>query len=278
VIGLVFLLFGLLFKIAAVPFHVWAPDVYEGSPTSVATFFAVVPKMVLLTVLLRVLLVPFYDLLDVWSFVIILSSLLSMVFSSIVALYQKRLKRFLAYSSIGHVGYLLIGVSCVSLEGIQAVFFYIIIYSIMSINLWTILLSLEQKKIGLNLFISQLGGLSQTNLFLSLTIAVSMFSALGLPPIAGFFAKMQIFLAAMASSLYLLGIIGVLSSVIGAFYYLRFVKILFFDPPTNVSRYVRIDYPKAIIISLTFFIITFIFIHPTPLLILTHSLSLELIF
>ena len=277
VLGLAFLLFGLLFKLAAAPFHVWSPDVYEGSPTTVSTFFAVVPKVVLLAVLVKVLFIPFYDFLDFWYPLIVFSSVFSMFLSSFVAIYQRKLKRFIAYSSIGHVGYMIIGVSCVSLEGLQAVFIYVFIYTFMSLNLWTVILSLERKKKGLDLYISQLNGLSQTNLVLSLTFSISMFSAMGLPPLAGFLAKMYIFLAAFSSSLFILGFIGVFCSVVSAYYYLRFVKVLFFDQVKSVSNYNRICYQKSLVLGISFFIVLLFFLYPTFLLVISHNLSISIL-
>jgi NADH-quinone oxidoreductase subunit N len=278
VIGMIFLTCGLLFKLGAAPFHMWLPDVYEGAPSSVTTLFAVTPKLALIGVFIRLLYVPFYDLFEWWQQMIILTSATSMIIAAFAALYQKRIKRFIAYSSIGHVGYILIGVSCGTLEGIQSVLLYTIIYFVMSLNMWTIVISIEKRSSGkLCKYISDLGSLRFTNPLLAATIGLTVFSFAGIPPLAGFCAKLYVFLAAMSSSLYIIAVIGIITSVVGTFYYLRWLKVLYFEKQKYNFAMVQMDRGKALVIATTTFFITFGFSHPAGLILLTHEMALALV-
>jgi NADH-quinone oxidoreductase subunit N len=278
VIGMIFLTCGLLFKLGAAPFHMWLPDVYEGAPSSVTTLFAVTPKLALIGVFIRLLYVPFYDLFEWWQQMIIITSATSMIIAAFAALYQKRIKRFIAYSSIGHVGYILIGVSCGTLEGIQSVLLYTIIYFVMSLNMWTIVISIEKRSSGkLCKYISDLGSLRFTNPLLAATIGLTVFSFAGIPPLAGFCAKLYVFLAAMSSSLYILAVIGIITSVVGTFYYLRWLKVLYFEKQKYNFAMVQMDRGKALVIATTTFFITFGFSHPAGLILLTHEMALALV-
>jgi NADH-quinone oxidoreductase subunit N len=226
--GIVFILVGLAFKISAVPFHMWAPDVYEGSPTSVTLFFTMVPKIAALTVFIRFLYVPFLNLIDQWQMIIIFLSIASMLFGAIAAIGQTNIKRLVAYSSIGHIGYTLAGLATGSNEGIQSSIVYISIYVIMNLALFSCLLMLKRN----NQYyedIDDLSGLSKNHPLLSLSLLVILFSLAGIPPLAGFFAKFYIFKAVIEQSMYFLAIVGLLSTVIAAFYYLRIIKIIYFD-------------------------------------------------
>ncbi|MDA7734372.1 NADH-quinone oxidoreductase subunit NuoN, partial [Candidatus Pelagibacter sp.] len=218
--GIVFILVGLAFKISAVPFHMWAPDVYEGSPTSVTLFFTMVPKIAALTVFIRFLYVPFLNLIDQWQMIIIFLSIASMLFGAIAAIGQTNIKRLIAYSSIGHIGYTLAGLATGSNEGIQSSIVYITIYVIMNLAFFSCLLMLKRN----NQYyedIDDLSGLSKNHPLLSLSMLVILFSLAGIPPLAGFFAKFYIFTAVLEKSMYFLAIVGLLSTVIAAFYYLR---------------------------------------------------------
>jgi NADH-quinone oxidoreductase subunit N len=226
--GIVFILVGLAFKISAVPFHMWAPDVYEGSPTSVTLFFTMVPKIAALTVFIRFLYVPFLNLIDQWQMIIIFLSIASMLFGAIAAIGQTNIKRLIAYSSIGHIGYTLAGLATGSIEGIQSSIVYISIYVVMNLALFSCLLMLKRNN---NYYedIEDLSGLSKNHPLLSLSLLVILFSLAGIPPLAGFFAKFYIFAAVLEQSMYFLAIVGLLSTVIAAFYYLRIIKIIYFD-------------------------------------------------
>ena len=230
--GIVFILVGLAFKISAVPFHMWAPDVYEGSPTSVTLFFTIVPKIAALTVFIRFLYVPFLNLIDQWQIIIIFLSIASMLFGAIAAIGQKNIKRLIAYSSISHIGYTLAGLTTGSNDGIQSSIIYITIYVIMNLALFSCLLMLKRNnKYYEN--IEDLSGLSRNHPLLSLSFLIILFSLAGIPPLAGFFAKFYVFMAVLEQSMYFLAIVGLLSTVIAAFYYLRIIKIIYFDKETD---------------------------------------------
>ena len=226
--GIVFILVGLAFKISAVPFHMWAPDVYEGSPTSVTLFFTMVPKIAALTVFIRFLYVPFLNLIDQWQMILIFLSIASMLFGAIAAIGQSNLKRLVAYSSIGHVGYALAGLASGSNDGIQNSVIYITIYIIMNLGLFSCLLMLKRNDEYYE-DIEDLSGLSKNHPLLSLSLLLILFSLAGIPPLAGFFAKFYIFKSVIEQSMYFLAIVGLLSTVIAAFYYLRIIKIIYFD-------------------------------------------------
>ncbi len=256
IFGLIFILVGLAFKISAVPFHMWTPDVYEGAPTSITAFFAIVPKVSAVALIYRFCLEPFSSLYNEWSQIIVFLSIASMFLGSIAAIRQTNIKRLLAYSSIGHVGYILIGLVSFSDEGTKGAAIYILIYLFMNIAIFSILLSLkfENKYIEK---IEDLSGLSKVKPFLSLSIAIIMLSMAGIPPFAGFFGKFYIFASALNSNLYSLAVFGVLSSVIAAFYYLRIIKVIYFDDykstnyennQTNISKFILII--SILIISL----------------------------
>jgi len=226
--GIVFILVGLAFKISAVPFHMWAPDVYEGSPTSVTVFFAILPKISALTVFIRFLYVPFLNLIEQWQMIIIFLSIASMLFGAIAAIGQKNLKRLVAYSSIGHMGYALAGLSTGTNHGIQSSITYISIYLFMNLAFFSCIFMLKKdEKYFEN--IEDLSGLAKNHPLLSFSFLIVLFSLAGIPPLAGFFAKFYIFTAVIEESMYFLAIIGLLSTVIAAFYYLRLIKIIYFD-------------------------------------------------
>ena len=216
--GIVFILVGLAFKISAVPFHMWAPDVYEGSPTSVTLFFTMVPKIAALTVFIRFLYVPFLNLIDQWQMIIIFLSIASMIFGAIAAIGQTNIKRLVAYSSIGHIGYTLAGLATGSNDGIQSSIIYISIYVVMNLALFSCLLMLKRNEQYYE-DIDDLSGLSKNHPLLSLCLLIILFSLAGIPPLAGFFAKFYVFKAVIEQSMYFLAIVGLLSTVIAAFYY-----------------------------------------------------------
>jgi len=262
--GIVFILVGLAFKISAVPFHMWAPDVYEGSPTSVTLFFTMVPKIAALTVFIRFLYVPFLNLIDQWQIIIIFLSIASMLFGAIAAIGQTNIKRLIAYSSIGHIGYTLAGLTTGSNEGIQSSIIYISIYIIMNLALFSCLLMLKRN----NQYYEEiwdLSGLSKNHPLLSLSLLIILFSLAGIPPLAGFFAKFYIFKAVLEQSMYFLAIVGLLSTVVAAFYYLRIIKIIYFD--AEKEKYDQ-DHNMWLKFSLIFstILILFYFIFPSQLI------------
>ena len=205
-----------------------APDVYEGSPTSVTLFFTMVPKIAALTVFIRFLYVPFLNLIDQWQMILIFLSIASMLFGAIAAIGQTNLKRLVAYSSIGHVGYALAGVAAGTNDGIQSSVIYITIYILMNLGLFSCLLMLKRDN---NYYekIDDLSGLSKNHPMLALSLLIILFSLAGIPPLAGFFAKFYVFKAVIEQSMYFLAIVGLLSTVVAAFYYLRLIKIMYFD-------------------------------------------------
>ena len=226
--GIVFVLVGLAFKISAVPFHMWAPDVYEGSPTSVTLFFTMVPKIAALTVFIRILYVPFLNLIDQWQMILVFLSIASMLFGAIAAIGQKNLKRLIAYSSISHIGYALAGLATGSNDGIQSSVIYMTIYIIMNLGFFSCLLMMKRNNVYYEQ-IDDLSGLSKNHPLLSISLLIILFSLAGIPPLAGFFAKFYIFKSVIEQSMYFLAIVGLLSTVVAAFYYLRIIKIMYFD-------------------------------------------------
>ena len=226
--GIVFILVGLAFKITAVPFHMWAPDVYEGSPTTVTLFFTMVPKIAALTIFIRFLYVPFLNLIEQWQMIIIFLSIASMLFGAIAAIGQTNIKRIIAYSSIGHIGYALAGLCTGTNEGIQSAIVYIIIYTVMNLGLFSCLLMLKRNNEYFE-NLEDLSGLSKNHPLISISLLIVLFSLAGIPPLAGFFAKFYIFTAVIEQSMYSLAIVGLLSTVVAAFYYLRIIKIIYFD-------------------------------------------------
>tara|TARA_B100000929_G_scaffold16338_2_gene13029 strand:+ start:904 stop:2319 length:1416 start_codon:yes stop_codon:yes gene_type:complete len=261
--GIVFILVGLAFKISAVPFHMWAPDVYQGSPTSVTIFFAILPKIAALTVFIRFLYVPFINLIDQWQMIIVFLSIASMLFGAIAAIGQRNLKRLIAYSSIGHMGYALAGLAAGSNNGIQSAVSYISIYLVMNLAFFSCLLMIRRND---NYFenIEDLSGLSKNHPILSISLLIVLFSLAGIPPLAGFFAKFYIFMAVIERSMYFLAVIGLLSTVIAAYYYLRIIKIIYFDPEKEkYDSNHHLGLKLSLIISTIF--ILFYFIYPSGL-------------
>lgn len=246
VLGLVFILAGLAFKVSAVPFHMWTPDVYQGAPTPVTALFAIVPKVAAIALIIRLLMQPFYPLVDEWGPIIAFMSVASMAWGGFAGLVQENVKRLLAYSSIANMGYALIGVLAGTPEGITAVILYVAIYMIMTAGVFAILLTLKRGGEPIEK-ISDLAGLSKSSPFIAYTLAALMFSMSGIPPLAGFFSKLFIFEAAVASGHFTVAVLGVLASVVGAYYYLRIIKVMFFDegvavdaPTSHLCRYVAL--------------------------------------
>ena len=232
IVGIVFVTAGLAFKVSAVPFHMWTPDVYEGAPTPVTAFFSVAPKIAAMALFLRVMLVPFLHLSGEWYQIIWAISVASMLLGAFAAIGQQNIKRLMAYSSIGHVGYALIGLAAGSRDGVAGVIIYMAIYLVMNVGTFCCIL-LMRRKDGMVESIGDLAGLARTRPGMAAALAVFMFSLAGVPPLAGFFGKFFIFVAAINAHAYYLAVIGVLASVVGAYYYLRIIKIMYFDAPAE---------------------------------------------
>ena len=271
IFGIVFILVGLAFKVSAVPFHMWAPDVYEGSPTSVTAFFAIVPKVAALTVFIRFLYVPFINLVDQWQMIIIFISLASMILGAVAAIGQTNLKRLMAYSAIGHMGYALAGLATGSNEGIQSTVIYLSIYLLMNLGIFSCIFMMKRKDIFYE-DIQDLSGLSKNHPIISVCLLVLLFSLAGIPPLAGFFAKFYVFMAVIKVEMYTLAIIGLITTVISAFYYLRIIKIIYFDDPKEIFE---IDKNLGLKVSLflSTIIILIYFIYPSFLIDMVSNIN-----
>ncbi|MBI3440429.1 MAG: NADH-quinone oxidoreductase subunit NuoN [Proteobacteria bacterium] len=228
VTGMVLMICGMAFKVSAVPFHMWAPDVYEGAPAPVTAFFAIAPKVAAIALLARVLMGPFGDMIGLWQQVIIAISIASMVLGGVAAVTQTNIKRLLAYSSIGHMGYALIGLAAANRVGIQGIVIYMTLYMLMSIGVFCLVLMMKRRDKVVE-GISDLSGLAKQQPMLALAMSIMMFSMAGIPPLAGFFGKLFIFQAAVSAGLYTLAVTGVLTSVVAAYYYLRIIKVMYFE-------------------------------------------------
>jgi NADH-quinone oxidoreductase subunit N len=262
VFGLVFLLAGLCFKVSAVPFHMWTPDVYEGAPTPVTAFFASAPKVAALAVFTRVALTAFPGIVPQWQQIIVFVAIASMVLGSFAAIGQKNIKRLMGYSSIGHMGFALVGLASGTVEGAQGVLIYIAIYVAMTLGAFAVILTMKRNGQAVEQ-ISDLTGLSRTNPLLAFFFMMLLFSLAGVPPLAGFFAKWYVFVAAINAHLFTLAVIGVLSSVVGAFYYLAIIKVMYFDEPLPALDPVRVELSTVLAVAGLFNI--FFFVYPGPL-------------
>lgn len=264
IFGLVFIIVGLAFKVSAVPFHMWTPDVYEGSPTSVTAFFSLAPKVAGIGAFIQILFVSFEAAYVEWKSIIIFISIASMILGSVAAIGQTNIKRLMAYSSIGHMGYALAGLATGTLNGISATLSYILIYVVMNIAAFTCILFFSRNKIYFE-DIRDLGGLSKNHPVISICFCIILFSLAGIPPLAGFFAKFYIFKAVIDSQMYTLAIVGLLSSVVAAFYYLRVIKIIYFDKEKEKFDQIS-GLGMKFSLSISSIIILFYFISPSFLI------------
>ncbi|WP_111561292.1 NADH-quinone oxidoreductase subunit NuoN [Rhizobium sp.] len=233
IFGLVFILAGIAFKISAVPFHMWTPDVYEGAPTPVTAFLASAPKIAAMAMMTRIVITAFQPVMADWQQVVVFISIASMLLGSFAAIGQKNIKRLMAYSSIGHMGYALVGLAAGSQTGVSGVMLYMLIYMVMTLGSFAIIMSMRRKDGTVVENVADLAGLSTTNPMMATVLTILMFSLAGIPPLAGFFGKYFVFVAAIEAKLYALAIIGVLASVVGAYYYLRVIKLMWFDEATG---------------------------------------------
>ena len=273
IFAMVFILVGLAFKVSAVPFHMWTPDVYQGSPSSVTSFFSVVPKVAGIAILIRFVQIPFEQLIDQWKNILVFMALASMILGAIAAIGQTNIKRLIAYSSIGHIGYALAGISTGTITGYTSSVAYITIYVIMNLGVFgCIFLMKKDGKYCED--IKDLAGISRQNPLLAISFLIIMFSLAGIPPLAGFFAKFYIFMSVIESGMYTLAIVGLLSTVISAFYYLRIIKIIYFDDIKN-----SFDKIKSLGITSTVFlscaILILFFIYPSTLNNIVSTLSIN---
>ncbi len=260
VFGLVFLMTGLAFKMSAAPFHMWTPDVYEGAPTPVTTFFATAVKMAAVAITLRVILTAFPAIAQQWRQIVIFISLLSMVLGAFAAIGQANFKRLMAYSAIGHIGFALVGLAAGGEAGAASVLAYMAIYLVMTLGTFAGILSMRVNGAGVE-NISDLAGLARTDAVMAFFLATMMFSLAGIPPLAGFFAKWYVFNAAIQARLYPLAVIGVLSSAVAAFYYLRIVKIMYFDDPA--PAFDRPAPAPRIVLAASGILMVFLFAYPS---------------
>jgi len=273
VFGIVFIIVGLAFKVSAVPFHMWTPDVYEGSPTSVTSFFALVPKIAAISVFIRFMYVPFINVINQWQTIIIFLSIASMILGAVAAIGQSNIKRLMAYSSIGHMGYALAGIATGTNAGIQSTIIYLTIYLVMNLGAFGCIFMMRRE----NIFyenINDLSGLSKNHPMLSLSFLVILFSLAGIPPLAGFFAKFYVFMAVIEVEMYTLAIIGLLTTVVSAFYYLRIIKVIYFDKPKNPFDE-SYDWGLKISLILSSILVSIYFIYPS---ILVDAISSILIY
>ncbi len=241
IVGMVFLAAGLAFKVSAVPFHMWTPDVYEGAPTPVTAFFSVAPKLAAMGLLVRVMVEPFGSLLVQWQQIVWIVAVASMILGALAAINQTNIKRLMAYSSIGNVGYALVGLAAGTEGGVRSVLIYMAIYIVMNIGTFACILCMRRRNRMVE-NIGDLAGLSRTQPLMAAALGIFMFSLAGIPPLAGFFAKLYVFLAAIEAQLYALAVIGVVASVVGAYYYVRIVKVMYFDEPAeSFDRPLRLE-------------------------------------
>ncbi|HZR62334.1 MAG TPA: NADH-quinone oxidoreductase subunit NuoN [Xanthobacteraceae bacterium] len=262
IFGLVFLFAGFCFKVSAVPFHMWTPDVYEGAPTPVTAFFAAAPKVAGIAMFVRTAVVAFPGITNQWQQILVFVAIASMALGAFAAIGQRNFKRLMAYSSIGHMGYALIGLAAGTPEGVQGVLLYIAIYITMTLGVFAVILAMRRST-GMVESIDQLAGLARTHPTMAFLLAMLLFSMAGVPPLAGFFAKFYVFLAAIKAGLYVLAVLGVLASVVGAYYYLAIIKIMYFDEA--VEGFYAMPIELRIVLAVCGLFNILFFLYPGPL-------------
>ena len=270
VFGIVFIIVGLAFKVSAVPFHMWTPDVYEGSPTSVTSFFALVPKIAALTVFIRFMYVPFINVINHWQILIVFLSIASMVLGAFAAIGQSNIKRLMAYSSISHMGYALAGLATGTNAGIQSTISYLTIYLVMNLGAFGCIFMMKRENVFYEK-INDLSGLSKNHPMLAFSFLIILFSLAGIPPLAGFFAKFYIFMAVIEVKMYALAIIGLVTTVVSAFYYLRIIKVIYFDKPKEPFEEIS-DLALKTSLGLSSILILIYFIYPSVLIDVVSSI------
>ena len=272
IFGMVFILVGLAFKISAVPFHMWTPDVYQGSPTSVTSFFSVVPKIAGISIFIKFMYSPFQGLITEWQYILVFMSIASMILGAVAAMSQSNIKRLMAYSSIGHIGYAIAGIAAGSENGFKSTLVYISIYVVMNIGAFSCILLMKRGGKYIE-DIDELSGVSKNHPLLSLGLMIILFSLAGIPPLAGFFAKFYVFMAVIESQMYTLAIIGLVTTVVSAFYYIRIIKIMYFDEPKKPFEKLT-DYRIHGSILLSCILLLTFFIYPSILNEIVSSISI----
>jgi NADH-quinone oxidoreductase subunit N len=263
IFGIVFLFAGFCFKVSAVPFHMWTPDVYQGAPTPITAFFASAPKVAGIAMFVRAAVVAFPGITSQWQQILVFVSIASMLLGSFAAIGQRNIKRLMAYSSIGHMGFALVGLAAGTAEGVQGVLVYMAIYVTMTLGVFAVILSMRRSG-GMVESIDQLAGLARTNPSAAFFMAMLLFSMAGIPPLAGFFAKFYVFVAAIKAGLYVLAVIGVLASVVGAYYYLLIIKIMYFDEPAE--SFYGMPYELKLVLAFCGLFNVLFFLYPGPLI------------
>ena len=277
--ALVFIFVSLLFKLAVAPFHLWSLDVYEGSPSSSTFFFAVIPKLAIFVLFIRIFYSGFFEYVTKWRYYIVLLAILSVIVGSFGGLEQRKLKTLLAYSSISHMGYTLMAFNTGTFEGLQALFCYLFLYMVVGLCVWSIFLVLQLKYKYLkkqNKDLADLKSLNKSNSILALFFSTALLSVAGLPPMIGFLVKIGIFLVSIEASMYLVAIISILCSVISTFYYIRIVKIMHFESSVAGTLYHPIRFNTSILIVCLFYFLLFLFINPTLVYLMSHKIVLLL--
>jgi NADH-quinone oxidoreductase subunit N len=263
ILGLVFLFAGFCFKVSAVPFHMWTPDVYEGAPTPITAFFAAAPKIAGIAMFVRTTIVAFPGIVPEWQQIVVFVSIASMALGAFAAIGQRNIKRLMAYSSIGHMGFALIGLAAATSDGVEGVLVYMAIYLAMTLGTFAVILAMRRDGQMVE-GIGDLSGLARTNPTMAFFLAMLLFSLAGIPPLAGFFAKFYVFLAAIKAGLFALAVIGVVTSVVGAYYYLTIVKIMYFDEPAR--PFAPMAYELRVVLAVTGLFNLLFFVYPGPLI------------
>ena len=261
IFGMVFILVGLSFKVSAVPFHMWAPDVYQGSPTSVTSFFSVVPKIAGVIIFIKFMYLPFRTLVSEWQYILVFMSIASMILGAAAAIGQNNIKRLMAYSSIGHIGYAIAGIAAGTENGFKSTLVYISIYIVMNIGAFACILLMKRGGKYVE-DIQELSGISKNHPLVSLGLLIILFSLAGIPPLAGFFAKFYIFMAVVESEMYTLAIVGLATTVLSAFYYIRIIKIMYFDESKKPFEKI-IDYKIHGSILISCILLVTFFLYPS---------------
>jgi len=272
IFGMVFILVGLAFKVSAVPFHMWTPDVYQGSPTSVTSFFSVAPKVAGIAIFIKFMYLPFQGVLNQWQYILVFMSIASMILGAVAAIGQTNIKRLMAYSSIGHIGYAIAGMAAGTENGFKSTLVYISIYVVMNIGAFACILLMKREGRYIE-EIEELSGVSKNHPLMSLGLLIILFSLAGIPPLAGFFAKFYIFMAVIESEMYTLAIVGLVTTVLSAFYYIRIIKIMYFDEPKKpFERFV--DYRIHGPIFLSCILLVSFFLYPSILNEIVSNISI----
>jgi len=276
-IGIFFISIALLFKVGAAPFHMWAPDVYEGSPTPITALFSTLPKMTLLVLYIRLFFCTLYDFIILWQELFLICAIISMIWGSVAALSQKRIKRLMAYSGIVNVGYMLLGIASGSITSIVGLLLYLIIYIIMMLGFFSFILGMRKfKTYSLNNYLIDLLNIGKTNTIIAISLALILFSLSGIPPLAGFFSKLYLFFAIINSELYGSAILGVLSSALAAFYYIRIIKLMYFENLKKYILYKSIDQSNSYVLSISILLLFIFIVSSDALLFSCYKIGLVL--